>query len=300
MYDILNWLTANRLFIDHHEALFKSDYGEDSHEYQRLKAAVKLEYDGNRAYRVLHNLRDYMQHREFPAASVTITATSPELDDWSAIVEFVVERDSLLSSGFNWKAKPRRDLGDMPENIDILGLIEEASPCFRRVFAEITRVRLEGARDSVAHLASLVEQCRLEEGVPHIVGFEKDPAGNLVPATLLPIPVGILEWSRDPDAQDEYFRRLVDARLDIIEMSAPDGLDPKIRDSLRLGAALLNTYYESGGINPTFSGRVNAIANDLNDISPIIDGLTTTAAVALSMAASTLGTDARDLLGGMT
>ena len=299
-YDVLNWLTASRLFVDNHEATFTTNYGKESDEFARLKRAFSSEYDASPAYRVLGNLRDYMQHRGFPAASVTVTAADPELDDWSSTVEFSVDRDALLTSGFSWKSKPRSDLQAMPEKIDILGLIEDASACFRRIYAEVLRVRIEQAQDAVRIVEDLILECRGREGVPHLVEYSPDSEGEMAPRGIRQLPVDIIKWAKEPSVQQEYFDRLIGEKTDKIEMSTPGELDSDTLEALRLGAAILNSYYESGGVGSAYVDRVNAIADDLDDITPIVAGLTTVAAVAMSMAASTLGTDARDLLGGMT
>src|SRR5437763_8220967 len=65
-FEVLNWLTATRLFLDHHLAKFADDYGKDSEQRKQLQAAISNEYDNCMAYRFLYKLRDYAQHCGFP------------------------------------------------------------------------------------------------------------------------------------------------------------------------------------------------------------------------------------------
>ena len=83
------------------------------------------------------------------------------------------------------------------------------------------------------------------------------------------------------------------------ELAAPTALDEKARQSIQIGAGVLNAYFENGGINTGFADTVNKIADDLGDITPVLVGVTTVAAVGISMTAAALGTNARQILGGM-
>jgi hypothetical protein len=123
-YDVLNWLTATRLFLDHHLTSFADIYGGDSPQRRRLQEAIRSEYDNSIAYRVLYKLRDYTQHCGFPVDQVSAKAVDSTAGDWSTQVEFTASRDRLLES-FDWKRQVEDDLRSMPERIDILQLVEQ-------------------------------------------------------------------------------------------------------------------------------------------------------------------------------
>jgi hypothetical protein len=300
-FEVLNWLTATRLFLDHHLTRFADVYGKDSSETARLKVAISAEYDSSVAYRVLYKLRDYTQHCGFPVDQITVTARDPMKDDWSAVVELTAGRDTLLSE-FDWKARVRSDLQQMPERIDILRLVREASPCFRRIFAEITRIRLEGLGDAVRELQEIVSICSSEpEGHPHLLAFQLDDDLNPSEVNVRRVPTELVSWIEGSIGPEEYMRQLSETTesAEPSELAAPSQLDKRTQDSIRVGVGVLNAYFENGGVNPRFADAVNGIADDMGDITPVIVGTTTVAAVGMSMAAAALGTNARDIAGGL-
>ena len=192
----------------------------------------------------------------------------------------------------------KADLGSLPPQIDVLSLIEQASPCCRSIYAEIPRVRLENMSNAVGKIRELVGICEGKEGHPHLLDFGPDTKPNHT-IGIRPVPVAIIEWLDDPDKPQEYIERLVERRIDVSEMLSPNDLHQSMQESLRVGAGVLSAFYDAHGSGRAFAYRVNKIADDVGDLFPVIVGITETAAVAISMAAAALGTDARDLLGGM-
>jgi hypothetical protein len=298
-FEVLNWLTSTRLFIDHHLTSFADDYGEDSEQREQLRAAISNEYDNCMAYRFLYKLRDYTQHCGFPVDQVTVTAADPDNSNWSTIVEFTAERDRLLAD-FDWKSKVRDDLLKMPKRIDVLGLIEQASPCFRRIFAQITKIRLQGLSGPIEKIRKIVTACDGQEGFPHLLTFVRDDNGGVESINHAAVPTGMIAWLDGDTGPSEYLDRLTKIASDQpSELAAPTALDEGTQQSIRIGAGVLNAYFENGGINARFAETVNKIADDLGDITPVLVGVTTVAAVGMSMVAAALGTNAREILGGM-
>lgn len=297
-FEMINWLTATRLFLDHHLTLFSRTYGNNSAQHRRLKQAISVECDSSAAYRILYKLRDYTQHCGFPVDRVTSTAKDPSVDDWSARAEFTADRDRLLGS-FDWNAKTREDLAEVPDRIDVLGLVKSASPAFRRIFAEVTRIRLEEMADSVKKIREMAALSPGNDVQLSLLSFTV--GSNNIPTEIgfTSIPVHLVGWFDDPAGPSGYLDRLeVDATFDSVsETLSPNAMTDGTQESLRIGAAVMNVYYESGGTNDQFGDRVNKIADDLGDITPVLVGTTVVAAVALSMAAAALGTNARDIAG---
>jgi hypothetical protein len=299
-FEVLNWLTATRLFIDHHLTSFASDYGENSDQRQQLQAAIRNEYDNSMAYRFLYKLRDYTQHCGFPVDQVTLAAANPDKNKRATTVEFTAGRDRLLAN-FDWKSKVREDLLKMPERIDVLELIEQASPCFRRIFAEITKIRIQGLSGPVAKIREIAAVCDDEEGLPHLLTFVQDDDGGVKSINHEAVPTDMIAWLDGDIGPSEYLNRLTQIASvgEPSELAAPTNLNEGTQQSIKIGAGVLNAYFENGGINGRFTDTVNKIADDLGGITPVLVGVTTVAAVGLSMAAAALGTNSREILGGM-
>jgi hypothetical protein len=299
-FEVLNWLTATRLFLDHHLTSFTHKYGKNSAELLGLKEKMSEQYDSSLAYRFLYKLRDYTQHCGFPVDQVAVGhSENDESGNENIRVLFTASRDRLLRD-FDWNAKVRQDLRSMPERIDVLEMIEQVAPCFRKIFAQIVRVRLEGIERSVETIEEMARLLEGVEGDPHLFEFALDGEQNVSNISMTPVPVGVVSWHRHEDGPEKLLTRLEkNSDLDEpTELAAPSSMSPEFKKSMRLGAAVLNVYFENGGSGSRYVAAVNNLASDFGDLSILVDGLTTLAAVSLSMTAAAVGTNARDILGG--
>src|SRR5207248_9676098 len=195
-----------------------------------------------------------------------------------------------LLTEFDWKSKVRQDLLEMPERIDVLKLIEQASPCFRRIFAQVTRIRLQELSEPINKIKEIAAACENQEGFPHLLIFTQGDNGGVRSISHVAVPTDMIAWLEGDAGPSEYLNRII--RIASVdepgELAAPTALDEKARQSIQIGAGVLNAYFENGGINTGFADTVNKIADDLGDITPVLVGVTTVAAVGISMTAAAL------------
>jgi hypothetical protein len=296
--DIINWLTSTRLFLDHHLTALAHKYGKDSNERQRFIQATNTEYDSVPAYRVLYKLRDYTQHCGFPVDSITMTARNPNEDDWTAFVTLSANRDELLEN-FDWKSKVRDDLLEMDEAIDIPSLIKQAQPCFRRIFAELLRIRLSTSQESVCKVREAAARCESVTARKYLI---KTTIVDGVPTnvTQTPLPVEICDWIEDSTALDRYMNRLLgDSNSNPeVQLAAP-GLTPRTQELLRIGARVRAGYFSAGGLNPQFSAATDQIIAAEGDVLAVLAGTIILCGMGTAMAGAALGTAPQDVIGGI-
>ncbi|MCL2024877.1 MAG: hypothetical protein FWG78_03790 [Coriobacteriia bacterium] len=75
---VANLLTTARLYLDQIPHDLSSLYGKDSTQLKKFRVLTKSAYDSYIGYRVMELLRNYIQHRDLPIRSMSITSA---LDD---------------------------------------------------------------------------------------------------------------------------------------------------------------------------------------------------------------------------
>src|SRR6185437_11198354 len=78
MTQIVNWLTAFRLYLDHAETNLKRKYGKTSPQVHRFKERTAYAFDNAAGYRFICRFRNYVQHCGVPISSITV---NEEFDD---------------------------------------------------------------------------------------------------------------------------------------------------------------------------------------------------------------------------
>ena len=296
--DIINWLTSTRLFLDHHLTHLAHKYGKKSVELERFELATNKEYDSVQAYRVLYKLRDYTQHCGFPIDNISMTARDPDTEDWTALVTLSANRDALLQD-FDWKKKVREDLLSMDEMIDILPLIREAQPCFRRIFAELLRIRLENSQESVRVVREAAHRLESVTAKKYLIKTTIVD-GNPTEITHNTLPIEICDWIESSTELEEYMERLVgnSATNPEVQLAAPD-LTPRTQELLRVGARVMSGYYSAGGANLEFAKALERIISAEGDVLAVLAGTTILCGMGIGMAGASLGTSPQDVVGGI-
>lgn len=295
--DIINWLMATRMFLDHHQTTLSDQYGSGSVQVGRFKAACSAEFDGSVAYRFMYKLRNFTQHCGFPLNRLTVSARNPDADDWSPVVRLSAERDGLLRD-FDWGAKVRSDIQSMPDEVDVLAMLRAAAPCFRRIFAEIINIRLNNCVDAITKVreaAALYESVTAEK---FLMECTVRPEGQGQSISYKRLPVEICDWLEDEDGPQRYLQRIsqVEApenRMDFSEITS------ETKDLLQVGLQSYADYYALGGVNPDFISSIREQIATEGDVFPVVAGSIMVGAIGISMAAAALGTSPQDVLGGI-
>ena len=207
-----------------------------------------------------------------------------------------------MLANFDWKAIVRADLEGMPDKIDVIEQIREAMPCFRRMYAWILKFRCEELTSDIETIREMCETVENEQGDPYLLECDLDGAGGLSNISYQPIPVNLAHAIRDGEAIERVVERLKRAVAadEPSTLSNPAGYSIETREAVKVGAALLEVYFQSGGSGEPFQSAVHSVIDGSDgDIGPLIGGMTVIAAVALSMAGSALGTSAQDIAGGL-
>ena len=110
-----------RFFVDYAERKLKRQYGKQSRQAKEFKEATSQQFDGSFAYRLVSQLRNYGQHVNLPINALSLK--SGDFNFFLATTEdhllVEVDRDELLNSGFDWRAKDvRPQLEALPERFD--------------------------------------------------------------------------------------------------------------------------------------------------------------------------------------
>jgi hypothetical protein len=121
---VVNYLTSMRLFLDHTSRRLKRHYGKPSDPLAAFDAARSSAFDGSAAYRIVDELRNYVQHRGLPVHSAGVA--SELVDGLGGLARYtlaiITDVDALLSDAGGWKhSKP--DLEALRPSFDVTALL---------------------------------------------------------------------------------------------------------------------------------------------------------------------------------
>jgi hypothetical protein len=288
---VINWLTSFRLFLDHTSTDINRRFGEDSDELNAYEGATHEAYDRSAAYRLISRFRNYVQHCGMPFSSVRGGILDEETR--STYIEFVMDRNELLE-GFDWNQREREDLGNQPEEMDVIALIDETMRELRTISRTVLNIDVDHAIQNVEILEEALERIAPgDDEAPMLITREESSPDDLSMSNMtLPMHtdlhlLGDAARSEDPLA-------VLLQRDDRTELAAHSTAQS---GQLDRGVAVMATWFQQGGADALFGRFVSGLVRQDGSIEPVIKDLTGLTAISLHMAAAAAGTSAEDLLG---
>ena len=170
---ILNLLSSIRTYLDHTETRLKRDYGDSSEEYLLFKEETSKAYDNSFEYRFLYKLRNYSQHCGLPAGSAEITSFQDENLIWRDKMNVFFSRDKLISQYDGWGNLIKKDLLAMPENFDVLSLVDKMYDHLKSINEKIKKKIREHYKQDAQFLFSLLPKLSHLVGMPCLIKMEE-------------------------------------------------------------------------------------------------------------------------------
>lgn len=120
-----------------------------------------------------------------------------------------IERDQLLTSGFDWSASRRTDLGTLPAQFDVAPLAEDYLRCLRALLLDIVGQFHQELSDCRDYLQSARRVLRVPAG-GWVFLFDNPPQPDLPEASS---PPGLLRARGEivPEEQFEWLLRQISA-----------------------------------------------------------------------------------------
>lgn len=155
---IINLLSACRMYLDHYCHHLKNIYGESSDKVVAVRNQEKSEYDSNLSYRVLHALRNYVQHRGFPVQKVSFNSQREEApgNDWRilfTVTPFIDVKE--LEEDKIFKRSVIEELKQIGKEIDIKPLIRDYVTCIGKIHSKIR----EEMQNDIKNWQGSIENC---------------------------------------------------------------------------------------------------------------------------------------------
>lgn len=302
MSQIMNWLMAFRLYLDHQETDLKRRFGQNSEQVARFKLRAGTAYDEHVGYRFIYKFRNYVQHCGSPLSSLRLALPEAKLDNPFArqTALFLLNRDDLLARYREWGAVVKEDLRAMDAEFPLGPLAAAAMEQIREVDRVVLEILLEHALSSVADLRESLDRLPAdEEGQPAL--FRLTVGSGDVVRTITPTLLSA-------NAVDQY-EQVSDGRLRIQDLySTPEppalpSFDPAtVRERFRRenrGVQALSLWQAEGGGTPAFRAGITGIVREDGTPEPLITGLINVSASLVHMTATALGVEASGLLGGL-
>lgn len=139
----LNFLSSFRSFLDQSEHYISRRFGRESKEWHAFEKCRQHEYDSSAYHRIAYKLRDYAQHYGPPVENFSASAEVHDDGTKTFSFDLSVDRESLLTSGFDWKKKVRDDLESATGDFPLLDLMQSVRESLDRLAAK--RIEFESA-----------------------------------------------------------------------------------------------------------------------------------------------------------
>jgi hypothetical protein len=296
--EILNWLTATRLFKDRSLSQASTVFGRQSNEFSELKKLFDPQTSTKYEYRLVHWIRNYVQHRSSALDYLQVDGAASEAP---TTVAFRLRKSSLLAD-FKSNRKARADVERLPEEIDVIDLIRQAIPCFRQIFGTVTQQLVRRALPEVSKVQQTAESVPAELGRAHLAErvVSDEPASEPRFAQLINLPLEMTSLLSDQAEREAITSRLISGQTPrAYHTEWPSRLEQssEFRESLRRGTILLAAYLDDGFTGPEFVAAANRNTEETGEIGSTMESLTLVAAVALFLAGNAIGTTPQDVLG---
>jgi len=153
---IVNLLATCRLYLDHVAHNLHNIYGRTSRQSDIFTAATKTEYDAYLGYRALSAMRNYVQHRGFPAHLVTRNTKPVATTEGRRVMHTVIPMVDVseLGADKDFKKAILRELQEQGSMIDLRPLIREFIASIGRIHLRIREV----LKDDIASWESIMKE----------------------------------------------------------------------------------------------------------------------------------------------
>ena len=128
-----DYLFRVRKYLDNWETHIKRHYGEDSLFLKQFKDTTSYVYDNHMEYRIMYQLRNFDQHCDNIASSISIGLN----DNGEKYLKVNLSKDKLLSNYKRWKPIEKSDLASLGETIDALSFAYEYHKCILSIHQKI-------------------------------------------------------------------------------------------------------------------------------------------------------------------
>ncbi|MGG0387828.1 hypothetical protein ABEZ76_07575 [Priestia megaterium] len=179
---LLNFLSACRTFLDHNQTRLNKEFGSESEQMKRFKAACSKEYDNYFSYRFLYKLRNYAQHCGMPVGNVSIGGKAVRIpDEVENFLSVQFDRNSLLKNYDSWGKPVKGELLELPDFFEVNGYIDEVMGCFERINFILIEERIPDLLEGTQYIIDLIKPLKEKSGTPCIFNMTdmKSKGGDL-------------------------------------------------------------------------------------------------------------------------
>lgn len=189
-FNVLDWLLAARMFLDHARYDLSSKRGKDSTALQEFDQLRRSEHAGHQGYRLMYELRDYCAHRGLPPLDLRANANR------SGSQEFTIQLDpqSLLER-YDWKKWTREDLSAMAGPVAFEELAEDYMGSLTRLARMAQRKPAPEVLGHARAVASAAHRVSNLEGFPTLFLIRSNDTTG-VPEALSPLALPIAAAGR--------------------------------------------------------------------------------------------------------
>lgn len=190
---ITNLLSSATSFLSCSEVRLKEEFNEESEEFHEWNKHRRDLHKQSFEYRFLYELRNYSQHYNLPVDSIEVKLNNITTGERSTLNLIAINRDILLSSGYNWKAL-KKDIERLDEKIDIMPVVDEYMSSLRKITYKYISIYRTDIQECHRYIAVLRRVFALPENSTPVIYIGETREGQPVPTLIEIIPTLQFDW----------------------------------------------------------------------------------------------------------
>jgi hypothetical protein len=182
------WLSDLRAFDDRTSHLVSSTYGKDSAEYAAWKAALRIEFDTNFAYRFSYKLRNFSQHVREVVQHMSFTSQAGPHGDTEVALRVEFDPAALLDQYREW-GPVRKDLEAFQgRRFDVLSTVIGAMESCNRAMQQLVLAESERIERACSTIETVSREVSVPDSIPIYMKIEPHPDGTMTNRLMLVRP----------------------------------------------------------------------------------------------------------------
>lgn len=139
---LINFLSTCKMYTDHISHHLSKMYKPDKSKVRELKEYISNQYDQYFGYRLMEEIRNFMQHRSYPVKTISFNSKKIEVEGESeftyTFTAYINPQD--LKEEEKFKKSILDELEKIGSKIDITPFVREYISCFGRIHGELRKI----------------------------------------------------------------------------------------------------------------------------------------------------------------
>ena len=191
---IINFLSSATSFLTCSEVRLKKEFGKKSKQLDEWNEHRRNLHSQNVEYRFLYEMRNYSQHYHLPVSNIGVKLNNLAIGERSTSNTIEINRDELLSSGYDWREDIKEDIKGLDEKINVAPIVESYMNSLRKIAYKYFSVYEKEIQECHHYLVALRSFFAFPANSTPVIYIGETPEGQPAPQQAEFIPFYQFNW----------------------------------------------------------------------------------------------------------